>query len=211
MYKIIGSDGKEYGPVSADDLRRWIADGRVNGQSLAKSEGDAEFRPLSTFPEFAGALAGGTGGAIPTITPSGFQPAGVREPALQAVKGPAIALMIIAGLGAAYYGLSGIFTLITGGAMFHQELPPNISPQVRELIQGMQGPMIGVGNLVIAALNGLVFFGALKMLRLQSHGLAVTAAVIAMLPCQCCCVLGLPFGIWALVVLNRPEVKSQFS
>jgi hypothetical protein len=65
-------------------------------------------------------------------------------------------------------------------------------------------------TLMVMALNGFVLFGALKMLRLQSYGLAIAAAIIAMLPCQCCCVLGLPFGIWVLVVLNKPEVKSQF-
>ena len=26
-----------------------------------------------------------------------------------------------------------------------------------------------------------------------------------------CCLLGVPFGIWALVVLNKPEVKAQFT
>ena len=53
MYIIIGGDGKEYGPVSGDDLRKWIAEGRLNAQSLAKGEGDAEFRQLDTFPELA--------------------------------------------------------------------------------------------------------------------------------------------------------------
>jgi hypothetical protein len=38
----------------------------------------------------------------------------------------------------------------------------------------------------------------------------MVASVVAMLPCQCCCLFGLPFGIWALVVLNKPEVKSHF-
>ena len=52
-YIIIGGDGREYGPVSGEDLRKWIAEGRLNAQSLAKAESDAEFRPLSAFPEFA--------------------------------------------------------------------------------------------------------------------------------------------------------------
>jgi uncharacterized membrane protein len=53
MYIIIGGDQKEYGPITADDVRKWIAEGRLNAQSLMKAESDAEFRPLSTFPEFA--------------------------------------------------------------------------------------------------------------------------------------------------------------
>ena len=55
-YLIIGGDGKEYGPVTDTDVRLWIAEGRLSTQSLAKSEGDAEFRALAQFPEFAAAL-----------------------------------------------------------------------------------------------------------------------------------------------------------
>jgi uncharacterized membrane protein len=57
MYTIIGGDQKEYGPISADDVRQWIAEGRLNGQSLMKGAGDAAFRPLEKFPEFADAFA----------------------------------------------------------------------------------------------------------------------------------------------------------
>jgi hypothetical protein len=56
-YIIIGGDQKEYGPISADDVRLWLAEGRLNGQSLAKVPGDAAFQPLEKFPEFAGAFA----------------------------------------------------------------------------------------------------------------------------------------------------------
>jgi hypothetical protein len=50
------------------------------------------------------------------------------------------------------------------------------------------------------------------MQSLRSYGFAFAAAILAMIPCLTpCCVLGLPFGIWALVVLNKPEVKSQFT
>jgi GYF domain 2/Membrane domain of glycerophosphoryl diester phosphodiesterase len=69
MYKIIGGDGQEYGPVTEAELRKWIAEGRLSAQSLAKGENDADFRPLSTFPEFAGALgitAGAYGGPAPS-------------------------------------------------------------------------------------------------------------------------------------------------
>ena len=57
-YKVIGGDLKQYGPVSADDLRKWIADGRLNAMSLVQVHGDVEWKQLSAFPEFADALAG---------------------------------------------------------------------------------------------------------------------------------------------------------
>ena len=48
-YIIIGGDQKEYGPITADDVRQWIAEGRLGAQSRMKAEGDAEWRPLSAF------------------------------------------------------------------------------------------------------------------------------------------------------------------
>lgn len=56
-YLIIGGDGKEYGPVTEAELRKWIAEGRLNARSLAKSESDAEFRGLAQFPEIADSFA----------------------------------------------------------------------------------------------------------------------------------------------------------
>ena len=53
MYKIIGGDQKVYGPVEEAELRRWIAEGRLNRQSQVQREGAVEWQPLSAFPEFA--------------------------------------------------------------------------------------------------------------------------------------------------------------
>lgn len=53
MYKIIGTDGREYGPISADQLRQWIREGRANAQTSVQTEGSNEWKPLGTVPEFA--------------------------------------------------------------------------------------------------------------------------------------------------------------
>ena len=48
--------------------------------------------------------------------------------------------------------------------------------------------------------------------KLESYTFAIIATIIAMVPCiSPCCIVGLPIGIWALVVLNKPEVKGAFS
>ncbi len=52
MYKIIGIDQKVYGPVSAEQLRRWLAEGRLNQASLVLAEGTTDWKPLASFPEF---------------------------------------------------------------------------------------------------------------------------------------------------------------
>jgi hypothetical protein len=54
MYKIIGADHKEYGPVSAEQLRQWMAEGRVNGATRVQAEGSGLWQPISEVPEFAG-------------------------------------------------------------------------------------------------------------------------------------------------------------
>jgi len=53
MFKIIGADGRQYGPVNADQLRQWIAQGRVNSLTLVQAEGSAEWKRLGEFPEFS--------------------------------------------------------------------------------------------------------------------------------------------------------------
>jgi uncharacterized membrane protein len=65
MYKIIGADQKEYGPVSADLIRQWIKEGRANAQTMAKFEGTDAWLPLSELPEFAVDF----GGPAPTFPP----------------------------------------------------------------------------------------------------------------------------------------------
>jgi hypothetical protein len=56
MYRIIGTDQKVYGPASPEDVRAWIAEGRVHRNSLAQMENASDWRPLSSFSEFAEAL-----------------------------------------------------------------------------------------------------------------------------------------------------------
>lgn len=58
MYKIIGIDGRQYGPVSAGQIKEWIAAGRANALSQIQAEGTQDWKPLSEFPEFAESLAG---------------------------------------------------------------------------------------------------------------------------------------------------------
>lgn len=62
MFTIIGSDGKEYGPVSADQVRAWIAAGRANLETQARRVDTAEWKRLRDFAEF-----GTDGGAPPPL------------------------------------------------------------------------------------------------------------------------------------------------
>jgi hypothetical protein len=65
MYKILGTDNKEYGPVSAEQLRQWIVQGRANRNTLVQAEGASSWKPLSLFPEFSATL-----GSVPAAQPA---------------------------------------------------------------------------------------------------------------------------------------------
>lgn len=82
MYKIIGADQKEYGPVSAEQLRQWLAEGRANAQTPVQAAGTAGWKPLAAYPEFAALLPAD---ALAAATPPGYDaPAGCRKIFLRA-------------------------------------------------------------------------------------------------------------------------------
>lgn len=64
-YKVIGVDQKEYGPVTEEQLRQWIVEGRVNAQTQVQAEGATGLKTLSELPEFAGAFQGSTPPPLP--------------------------------------------------------------------------------------------------------------------------------------------------
>jgi LSD1 subclass zinc finger protein len=121
--------------------------------------------------------------------------------------GPGIALLVI-GLFALLNGLLG--GLIFGiPAMQGRPGPPN--PFIP---RGRPVPNLAVFQLA-TVLCGLIYgacliAGSICMLQRKVYPLAMTGAIAAMLPCSICCVFGLPFGIWGLVILNKPEVRNAF-
>jgi len=74
MYKIIGADGKEYGPVNQDQLQQWVAQGRITPQTRIKQEGSTDWKTAAEIPELNAMLAGrpSTPGvaAVPTAGPA---------------------------------------------------------------------------------------------------------------------------------------------
>ncbi len=65
-----------------------------------------------------------------------------------------------------------------------------------------------VGGVIGIVLAVVVAAGAACMLTRKNYGLALTAAVLG---CICCASpFGIPFGIWAEVLLNQDMYKRQF-
>src|SRR6185436_18650740 len=122
MYKIIGADGKEYGPISSEQLRQWLAEGRANAQTKVLPEGTTEWRTIGELPEFASTLPRpGAPGAMPVMQPVGV-PAG---DAAQRVGGPAIGLIVTAILGFLLNVVALVWRLAVGAAAAQ---PQGLSP-----------------------------------------------------------------------------------
>jgi len=126
------------------------------------------------------------------------------------VAGPAIGLMVVAGIGILLQVASLLMNLLgVGMGAAAAGNNPQGGPEGMQMM--MSGGLAIVFSLIGIVIGVVILMGALKMKKLESYSLAMTAAVIAMIPCiSPCCLIGLPVGIWALVTLNDAGVKSAF-
>lgn len=128
--------------------------------------------------------------------------------ALQKLQIPAIGLIITGALN----GLLGILILVSGLLrllkVVKDEVPTAEAERLGYFIGTGFGYGVGFFSLILAP---LIIYGGFQMLRGKKIGLARVAAVLALLPLSSCCfIFGIPFGIWALIVLSKPEVKAFF-
>lgn len=75
MYKIIGANGQQYGPATVEQIRKWIAEGRIERETPVLVDGAKDWNFVGLLPEFKGLFAGGTPPLI-TPLPAGGAPAG---------------------------------------------------------------------------------------------------------------------------------------
>lgn len=228
MYYIQGADQKEYGPVSSDQLRQWISENRLNRFSPARAEGDSLWKTLGDFPEFAEALGVSTPpqqtspafspGVSPQANPaygSGFRSAmpGISESAVDSkLNAPAIGILVTGLLGACL-SLYGIIDELFGSKN-KVEIPTDLSPGMERILKSLVDLLEAFSvhlNLLALILGVFTLMAGVRMRQRRSYGLVIVGIIFGMLPClsPCCCT-GLPFGIWALVVLSNPEVRNSF-
>lgn len=65
-YRIIGADGRQYGPVDAGQIRQWIAQGRVESRTPVFTDDAKNWTFIGLLPEFAALFPAG---APPAIAP----------------------------------------------------------------------------------------------------------------------------------------------
>jgi hypothetical protein len=69
MYKIIGADGKEYGPVTVEQLKDWLAQRRLYAQTRVQAVGSTEWKPAGEIPELAFLFAPAASAPAPSAPP----------------------------------------------------------------------------------------------------------------------------------------------
>ena len=134
------------------------------------------------------------------------KPLGPDESDPQAVAGirrPAIGLILSGALGSILLPLLAMLptTLITNRLQSGDTQTVTFS-SLAILLLALCVLSLAIGCLQI--LSGIL------MLRCRWRGLATLGAISAMLPINAGLPLSLPMGIWALVVLTRPESKREF-
>lgn len=137
--------------------------------------------------------------AAPNLNPD------LRQRVQGRVMAPAIALCVLASLGLAL----SIFNV--GYALTEHPVDPNVPEFMQAMQKGSQGTTAAIIQGCFVVVNSLILAGAVQMLRFRTWGLALTAAILAMINFSSfCCVPGMPVGIWSLVILLMPEVRAAF-
>jgi hypothetical protein len=127
-------------------------------------------------------------------------------PPPQPLKVPAICLLVVAVFALLWsiLALGFDFYLLSSDLPEQMRDPGGIDKRTSIYIRTSWGIAMAICDVIVIA-------AAIAMLKLRNFALAKTGAIISVIPC-CgpCFVLGLPFGVWALMELNRPAVRNQF-
>ena len=128
MYRIIGKDGQQYGPVTAEQLRGWMAENRANAQTLVQTDDSQEWKPLGSLPEFAADQKPPPMSATPPLTIA--PPPSTSDPRASSKLAAGICGILLGGLGIhkfilGYTGAGLIMLLVSiltcgiGGIVMH--------------------------------------------------------------------------------------------
>jgi hypothetical protein len=124
------------------------------------------------------------------------------------VQRAAVCLIITGAINAAL----GLFCVISGLIHISNPAKRPVMGSNAESLGFVTGQLIGLLIFVLGFVAApIIIYGAIKMLNGSSYGGAKAASILAIIPfTSCCFLIGAPIGIWALVVLSKPEVKLFF-
>ena len=149
-YKIIGGDGREYGPISLEELKDWVREGRVSKDTLIWRMDLGSWTPASKFSELDIALRElyARSPEIEDVSAQGFRRVGFW---------PRLGAYLID-----YIILTALFSFIwplvaksLGISVDFQITPETLNEAIQQALQGK--PMIGELQYAFAAVYALNF------------------------------------------------------
>jgi hypothetical protein len=117
-----------------------------------------------------------------------------------------IVMSVIGGIFAAITVLSNLIQIANG-----QNVPPANMKEAEKM--GFYIGFYGIMGLMVVSILAQLFvlLAGVNMLRLKSRSTVYVGAIVAVIPIvTSCCLLGVPFGIWALIALSYPGSKRIF-
>ena len=183
-YQIIGGDGKEYGPISAERVTNWLQEGRANGDSRIREVGAEEWQCVRDLPEFASAFS--TAFSEPPagpVTPT--PPVAGQFPQQKPGKIQAIAIITL---------VQGIMAIIGGLGLGLSTMCIYV-PFVYGIVYG-----------IMATIKGSAMLGQNPWPAYQTVRTTAIMGIVNVINCDF--MFGMTGGIVILVFLNDPEVKA---
>jgi hypothetical protein len=139
----------------------------------------------------------------PYASPSAIGEQNDRGHARKALRGPSLVLLIL-GLG---WGGGVILLAIVATLVVIVMLARGINVEIGDVVDTR-----GALQLLAALPSCFVAYGAWCMRRGIRYRVSVVASILACIPLISPMVwIGIPFGIWAVIVLRRPEVRAAFA
>jgi tRNA A-37 threonylcarbamoyl transferase component Bud32 len=144
-------------------------------------------------------------GGVAAFPGAPLPPAATPKPVLRGT-----AMVIIPAVGLIVAGLMKVFSAATvvlllgnpHGGLFGSLLGPAAS------ILPFNNPLFGWSLGVFKAIPGLLMiYGGVQMVQMRSYAWAIAAAILGIISCS---IVGIPLGIWALIVLARTDVREAF-
>jgi hypothetical protein len=161
IYKIIGEDGKEYGPATVEQIRQWVAEGRVEHRTPVFVDGAKDWNFIGLLPEFANCFP--ASGTPPNIAPPvrGISSAGQKAKTNSYAQAGMIfgILSLVCCCCGFPFGVLGLVFSLIGLSQI------NANPQLHE------GRGMAIAGLVLSIVSLLLGAGSmfLNLMMNQSH------------------------------------------
>lgn len=182
MISILGGDGKEYGPVSIEQLRRWMAEGRVTLDTRARREGESVWQRLGDLEEFNPRQEASFHAEPPSL-PAALPQAQETETGLElplAGRWIRLAASLIDGSISMMFALPGLFMIAM--SVLQSGIPLNelTTAQLEESVAGVGVMMAGmlipaVVQMVLLTIRGQTLgklMVGIRIVRFQDEGRA---------------------------------------